>query len=570
MTIRIKLIIIFSLVLVATLAATITSNYSAQLNAEQLQISNNRHLSYVVAKEFSKTSADLTKLSRTYVATGEQQYWDAYWDIVKWRNGESPRPSYVNKSLYRSKVVKQSDIMKELNFSDSEFALLAKAGQLSNDLIATETQAMETIRDSNVIAGPFLPKPLESHSEFALRILFDQNYHAEVSKIMGPVNKFFAELDSRTAANLTTITERVSFWLNLQFALQLIVAVLIISTIVLTIKEIFNPLMRIVNSMEGISEGEADLNSRIQVEGKNELAALAASFNKFVSNIQHLVKEVSNSVESINNASIQLTDTAEKTDQSIGSQQSSIIHVSSATEQMVTTVQHIAKNANQAAQAALASDSLAVKGKEQGLHAIESIKQLSEEITTASKVIQDVGQSSDTITTVLDVIRGIAEQTNLLALNAAIEAARAGEQGRGFSVVADEVRILAQRTQSATQEIQSMIGTLQENSSEAVTVMSRSQQKAISCVEDSTIAVASLTEIQESIDIISSMNTLIATASDQQSNTVEDINKNILDIQSRVEQTANGSEEIASSSDSLAKLSGQLSATISAFQMKKG
>ena len=129
MTIKLKLILIFSVTLLMTLIATLASNYSAQLNTEQLNISKNRHLSYVIAKEFSKTSSDLTKLSRTYVATGEQRYWDAYWDIVKWRNGDIPRPDYVNKELYRASVKKQSDIMKELNFSTNEFALLAQAGQ---------------------------------------------------------------------------------------------------------------------------------------------------------------------------------------------------------------------------------------------------------------------------------------------------------------------------------------------------------------------------------------------------------------------------------------------------------
>ena len=428
---------------------------------------------------------------------------------------------------------------------------------------------METIRDAKVIPGSFQPKSGENYKTFALRILYDLNYHGEISKIMTPVDKFIAELDSRTAANLQTITDRVTYWLNLSFVFQMIVVLLIIATMILIIKAIFQPLMRIVHSMEDISEGEADLNSRIAVEGKNELAALAKSFNKFIANLQVLVQEVGSSVESIEDESKQLYGTAKKTDQAIGTQQSAIIQVSSATEEMVMTVQHIAKNASQAAQAALASNSLALRGQEQGNYAIKSIKELSEEILSASNVIQEVGERSNTITKVLDVIRGIAEQTNLLALNAAIEAARAGEQGRGFSVVADEVRMLAQRTQSAITEIQTMISTLQENSDIAIDVMNRSQKKVVSCVEKSTIAFTSFTEIRESIDAISNMNTLIATASDQQIHSVGEINQNILEIQARVEQTANGAEEIASSSDSLAKLSGQLSSTIGLFQSKK-
>ena len=567
MTIKFKLIIMFSVTLIMTLIATLTSNYSAELNAEQLEISKNRHLSFIVAKEFSKSSADLTKLSRTYVATGNQKYLDDYWHIVNWRSGKVARPKSVNDQLAPGKIIKQSEIMAELNFSDSEFSLLAQAGKLSNDLIATETQAMETIREAKLIAGPYQPASGESNQAFALRILFDQNYHLEIDKIMSPVNEFFVELEARTANNLVVITKRVYFWLNLSFIFQLMVGLLIVSILLISIRDIFNPLMRIVSSMEGISEGEADLNKRITVEGNNELSMLATSFNKFVSNIQNLVREVGTSVESITDASIQLNGTAEQTDRAIGNQQSAIIQVSAATEEMVLTVQDIAKNANLAATAALHSASLAIKGQKQGNEAIENINQLTEEIRKASNVIQDVGASSDTITKVLDVIRGIAEQTNLLALNAAIEAARAGEQGRGFSVVADEVRILAPRTQAATEEIQVMISSLQESSSVAVQVMSRSQEKVLSCVEDSITAVAYLAEIRASIDAISNMNTLIATASDQQSCTVTEINKNIFDIQNKVEQTAQGSQEIAASSDSLAKLSSKLSSTIGSFQM---
>ncbi|MCJ8338103.1 MAG: methyl-accepting chemotaxis protein [Pseudomonadales bacterium] len=568
MTIRSKLISIFSVAILMTILATLTGNYSNTLNAEQIESSKNRYLSYVIAKEFSKTSADLTKLSRTYVATGEQQYWDAYWDIVNWRNGSQKRPESLNKELYAGERKKQKDIMLELNFSDREFNFLEKAGKLSNDLIATETQAMETIRDGVIVDGPFKPAKGESSKTFALRILFDQNYHREIQKIMTPVDSFFNELNDRTATNLSTITNLVSFWMAVSFVLQLLVGVSIASIILLSIYGIFNPLKFISNSMKAISEGDADLNSRIPVKGNNELADLAKAFNKFVSNIQNLVLEVGASVDSITKSSTQLSSTADETDQVIRDQHSAIVQVSTATEQMVATVQDISHNADQAAKAAYTSDSLAVKGQEIGNQAILSIKQLSDELDLASKSIQTVGDSSNTIAKVLEVIRSIADQTNLLALNAAIEAARAGEQGRGFSVVADEVRTLALRTQTATQEIQNMISDLQSNATTAVDFMNRSQQKVVNCVDNTSEAVASLDKIRESIDGITSMNAQIATASGQQSHAVENINQNIFDIRNKVELTAQGSEKIASNSESLARLSSQLSDTIGLFKYK--
>ena len=112
---------------------------------------------------------DLTSLCRTYVATGDPKYSDAYWEIVNWRSGKTPRPQYVTHDLFPGKIKPQKEIMKELGFTEKEFALLQEANTNSNALIATETQAMKSIKEQNIVDCPKKPQPGESYRQFALR-----------------------------------------------------------------------------------------------------------------------------------------------------------------------------------------------------------------------------------------------------------------------------------------------------------------------------------------------------------------------------------------------------------------
>ena len=176
---------------------------------------------------------------------------------------------------------------------------------------------------------------------------------------------------------------------------------------------------------------------------------------------------------------------------------------------------------------------------------------MSAQISKAVDVIRQLSEDSNNITSVLDVIRGIAEQTNLLALNAAIEAARAGEQGRGFAVVADEVRTLAQRTQTSTEDIQKMITALQNGVSDIVSVMETGSDQASQTEQ---LALSAETEIQailEAMTNIADMNASVASATEEQTQVVEEINQNITQINDLADESADRSKAIDGISNSL-------------------
>lgn len=257
----------------------------------------------------------------------------------------------------------------------------------------------------------------------------------------------------------------------------------------------------------------------------------------------------------------------EQTSQGIQQQHGDIDQVATAMNEMMATVQEIAKSASSAAESAHEADVEADKGKVIVTEAMGAMSALSDQIQNSSSAVASLAADSEAIGSVLDVIRGIAEQTNLLALNAAIEAARAGEQGRGFAVVADEVRTLASRTQESTQEIQGMIERLQDGSSNAVDAMERGREQSVKSEELVENAVESLAMIAGAVTMINTMNAQIASAAEEQGAVAEDINKNIVNISQVANQASDSVQAMSDSGEELAKMSLRLHELTSRYKI---
>lgn len=327
------------------------------------------------------------------------------------------------------------------------------------------------------------------------------------------------------------------------------------------------PLNATNKMLKDIAEGDGDLTVRVPINTKDEIGEMGINFNAFITKLQSIIGEIAGATSQLAASAEEMAAITEETSSGVESQKDETVQVASAITQMTATVQEVANNAESATSAAADADSEAKAGNQIVSSTVQAISELATEVESSASVIEKLKGDSENIGAVLDVIKGIAEQTNLLALNAAIEAARAGEQGRGFAVVADEVRTLAQRTQESTAEIENLINALQGGAEEAVTVMTRSRDRASHTVEQAKHAGESLSSITRAVGTILQLNTQIATAAEEQSSVSEEINRNVINIQDISEQTASGAEQTASASAELARLGEQLQNLVGQFKV---
>jgi len=342
---------------------------------------------------------------------------------------------------------------------------------------------------------------------------------------------------------------------------------LVLSLLVLVwyIKREFKPLECAIAALQRIAEW--DLTDDIEATSRDEIGRLLGAMADTVVSLREMIQQIKQASGQLTDSSQGLQQVAEATSQDVAKQMEDTGQVATAMTEMAATVQEVALNAERAATAAREARDDAADGRQVVQQSIQAISSLAGEIENAATVIQRLEAESSEIGGVLDVIRGIAEQTNLLALNAAIEAARAGEQGRGFAVVADEVRSLASRTQQSTQDIQQMIERLQTGTHEAVKTMNHSLGQVKRVVEQTGATGASLETISNAVETIAEMNTQIATAVEEQRVVVEEIDRNVININQAAERSAEGARETSCASRGLQEWTQRLNQSVERFRI---
>ncbi|KAA5841655.1 methyl-accepting chemotaxis protein [Pseudomonas chlororaphis] len=509
----------------------------------------------------------------------------------------------IHDDLYQAKAQKTQHVVQTANGVLAYFQGLESAGSL--DRATAQKQALSAIRGLRydqsdyfwindltpvMVMHPTNPK-LDGQNLAAIRdpdgfAVFNEMVAIAKAKGAGMVNYRWPKPGASEPVQKTSYVQLFQPWgwiigsgvyiddVQAEFRSQVLkasvvgiaIALLMALLVLLIARSIVRPLQETVHAMANIASGESDLTRTLDTHGQDEVTELARHFNGFTAKLRLVVSQLQVSAAALAQSSTDLGSNASQAQERSQQQSQQMELVATAINEVTYGVQDVAKNAEHAASEMRDAEAQAQQGQVNIDGSLQQIDRLSGTIDQAVEVIRTLAQESTQIGSVLEVIHSIAEQTNLLALNAAIEAARAGEQGRGFAVVADEVRLLAQRTQKSTAEIQSMIERLQGHSEAAVKVIGDSSRASQQTIEQAGLAGESLNAIGQALRNLNGLNASIASATLQQAHVVEDINQNVTQAAGLSHSTALAAEQSSAASLHLKELSEQLNGLLRQFR----
>ncbi len=348
-------------------------------------------------------------------------------------------------------------------------------------------------------------------------------------------------------------------------SLGLLIAGLLVMTAVLSLA--YRPITALKDAVLDLSKGSGDLTRRLTVKGNDDLAQISQGFNEFTTKLQHMMLDVTTSSREISEEVALLDEQIKHNEEILKEHASQADQIVTAIAEMSATADSVAQSVGQAAEYAESTNNQAANSKGVVDAAVNNVGSLVNEVETMSDNIVSLSQDTQKIGSVLNVIGEIAEQTNLLALNAAIEAARAGEQGRGFAVVADEVRALAARTQTSTSEINTMLDSLKNGTSEVVNAMDNTRNRCEFTATSTAEVSTNLDAVSHSISEISDLSSQIATAAEQQSTVSEDINRNMETIRDMVNELTRSGQLSVDATEQLANSNRNLVEMVNKFKV---
>ena len=391
------------------------------------------------------------------------------------------------------------------------------------------------------------------------------NLAVEIDQAMAVLDSFNVTAEEQLNSSLADASSIYDKGLFNAIAIGIVVTVFAAAIGYHIAHSVREPLTRILGTLEGLTEG--DMTQRIDIRYDNEFSRVSRHINTLADNLRNILVKLNDASDDLTKTASVNQKTSSETQVQLNSQREQTATVATAMTEMSHSVQEVANSAQSSLTMVQQVESASESGRQIMNTNISTINKLEARLTESVSAVGELQQMSSQIGSILDVIRGIAEQTNLLALNAAIEAARAGEQGRGFAVVADEVRVLAQKTTQSTSEIETMISNLQSSSKTASNVIESCMSDMDMSVEQASSANSAMEEIQALILEISHMSTHISQAAAEQSETSGDIARNIEDINHIADKSYQAMSSIAEASQNLTILANQQGDLVHQFKL---
>jgi methyl-accepting chemotaxis protein len=530
------------------------SLYQVGMVSEQLaQVSLNRYNSYLLADELRQSSDDLTRLARTYVLTGDPDWEKQYFEVLDIRNGKLPRPMHYEKIYWDFRAagtdpargtepaMSLQQRMKSAGFTEAEFAKLKEAQDNSNDLVNTETVAMNLVKGLHSDGqGGFTQKGAPDLPR-AQQMMHDKNYHLFKAKIMKPVDEFLTLLDQRTQAAVDDAAAQKNRWYALLLAAIVLTVVVVVGFLIGIVRTVLNrfgadPLV-VHAAVDAIKGG--DLSYQVPTRAGDSTSVMAALQGMRLQ-LQHIVANVHQGSNGVALAASDIAQGNQDLSDRTETQAGELMQTASSMNDLGMQVRHNADNARQANQLAQTAASVARQGGQVVGEVVETMK--------------GINDSSRRIADIIGVIDGIAFQTNILALNAAVEAARAGEQGRGFAVVAAEVRALAGRSAEAAKEIKHLITASVERVEQGTALVDK--------------AGVTMTDVVGSIQSVTGIVAEISVASDAQASGVAEVGEAITRLDQVTQQNAALVEQMAAAAASLRGQADELLQVVDVFKVE--
>lgn len=379
-----------------------------------------------------------------------------------------------------------------------------------------------------------------------------------LNTIAGQVNQAAADI-GQTAQNVVVQSRR--------FLIGVATIALVCSLVLsfLVVRSIRRPLKCLREYMTQVGEG--DFTVKFGCHTQDELGEISRAAEQLVETLRQMISRVLEQNQRLSQVTLTTAEISDETRHQVERQRSELDQVVTAINEMTSSIREVASNAEVTSKEMVESEQDARMIEDTVGTTMSAVQTLEINMTQAVAVITQLDQGVAGIEDILVTIQDIAEQTNLLALNAAIEAARAGEQGRGFAVVADEVRTLAGRTQQSTGEIREKIEWMLQQSLQAVEVIEASQRSTRDVSEQTHGVQERFSKLMGAISRLNELNMMIATASEQQNATTEEINRNIVAIQEVAENTADGAQKASFQTHQLQKVAQDLDHAISQFRV---